>query len=383
METIRMGKRNQIWPLIKRGIFAAFALCATIVIYFSSNVVMRTIRAASRQHVVVAQLMPVRPEGMPQLRTTAGQVVYWEASLQALAQECADGLPFGLQVYESAGGLYFYSVSAKIGWLVFAFSIFLVTLSLLFWPLKRTSILPFATISTEKRVGFGVHVTDEIVFTDNPADRHKRLVAQVLTQSCCALCFIIIITLSWGWFWALLFVFIPILVTSLWVEAQTLLIKGLGILLLCASMLLGKAFTHSIIWKDLTAITATPHYVQTRIVSSQAGRQQGVATTERLVDVLFFYEWQDATRYGYISLSGSRMMDRPIINRLQTGSFSLLRDGSSSGRFLTSSTEQRIGQLVSGLGFCFCLVCGSLCLLHGKLRRYKRKKGRIARQASK
>lgn len=361
-----MKKRNQTLSLMRRGLFAVFALCSTIVIYFSSNAVMRTIKSEPQQNVVIVQLMSVRPEGTPQLRTNTGQVVYWEASLQELAQVCADGLPFELQVYESFGGLYYYSVSAKIGWMVFSFSLFLVTLFLLFWPLKKTSVHPFAMLSSKSRLALGVHVKEEIAFAKNPEDRRKRMAAQLAVQICCALSFIIIITLSWGWFWALLLLIIPILVTTMWDVAQSLLIRGLGILLLIASVFLGKVFIQNLTWRDLIAITANPYYVQTHVVSSQSGHQKGVATTERCVNVFFSYEWQDSTRYGYISLRENRMMDQPLINQLQTGSFTLLRDRSPTGRFLTSPTEQMIGQLVSGLGFCFCFVCGCLMLLHKK-----------------
>lgn len=361
-----MKKRNQTLSLIGRGLLVVFALCSTIVIYFSSNTVMRTIKSEPQQNVVVAQLMSVRPGGMPQLRTDTGRVVYWEASLQELAQVCADGLPFELQGYELFGGLYYYSVSAKIGWIVFSFSLFLVTLFPIFWPLKKTSVHPVAMLSSKNSLALGVHVKEEIAFAKNLEERRKRMAAQLAVQFCCALSFIIIITLSWGWFWTLLLLIIPILVTTLWVVAQSLLIRGLGILLLITSVFLGKVFIQNLTWRDLIAITANPYYVQTHVVPSQSGRQKGVATTERQVNVFFSYEWQDATRYGYISLSENRMMDQPLIDQLQTGTFTLFRDRSPTGRFLTSSTGQMIAQLVSGLGFCFCFVCGCLMLLHKK-----------------
>lgn len=369
----RRTHRGKVASLLLRVVLVIFALCATITLYLVHDETMRECRNAPQREVEVHELLQVREGGVfpprvqdqPCLRTSDGEIVHWEASLGELAEFCRQGLPFRMNVYEMYGGLYYYSSYAARGWLIFSMSLFLFSLHILFWPVKRSKVEPVACIS-KRGASIGMAVTDKITFDLSQHERHRRIVFQVVIQGAFAVLFVGWMTYAWGWSWLLLAVALPVLLSTALVCWPDALVRFIdGALLLCVPFL-AEAFGHGLYWRETTRIEAIPRYVRYDM-SHSADKKHG--TPEEVYEVLFSYDWAGRERYGFICLRSNQAAECALIRQLRGGHLQLLRDQSPEGRFFAFDAAWAISQLVSGAGALFCFLCGGAMLLLGQKKR--------------
>lgn len=369
----RKTHRGKVASLLLRVVFVIFALCATITIFLVHDETMRERRNAPQREVEVRELLQAREGGVlpprvqdrPCLRTSDGEIVHWEASLGQLAEFCRQGLPFRMNVYEMYGGLYYYSSYAARGLLVFSMSLFLFSLLILFWPVKRSKLEPVACTS-KRGVSIGMSITDEMTFDLPQHARRRRIVFQATTQVVFAVLFVGGITYAWGWSWLLLAVAFPVMLSSALVCWPDTLVRFIGgALLLCVPFLV-EAFGHGLYWRETTRIEAIPRYVRYDM-SHSSGNKHGAS--EEVYDVLFSYDWAGKERYGFIRLRSNQAAESALIRQLRGGHLQLLRDQSPEGRFFAFDAAWAISQLVCGAGALFCLLCGGAMLFLGQKKR--------------
>lgn len=364
----RKKHRGKVASVIRRVVFVVFIFLVTLTVYLVYDGTMRELRNASRREVEVCELLqkreggavPARVDDRPYLQTRDGEIVHWEASLDQLAEFCRQGVPFKVKVYEMYGGLYYYSSCASRGWLIFSMSLFLFSLLILFWPVKNSKLDPVACTSTQG-TSIGLAITDKLTFDLSQHERRRRIVSQTVTQSVFAVLFVGWIMYAWGWSWSLLAIACPVLLSTALVCWPDALVRFIGGALLIFVPFLAEAFVHGLYWRETTRIEAIPRYVRYDL-SHSPDKKHGTPT--EAYDVFFSYDWAGEERYGFIRLRSNQTAESALIRQLRGGRhLQLLRDKSPNGRFFAFDAAWAIGQLVSGAGALFCLLCGGAMLL--------------------